>query len=164
MRKLRPNNDAGFTMVELIAGLMVANLLIAGIVDIVRRYARTTGEVREAASDIRSARLLDAMMTELARIDPGSLRLTAQSIDASIGGVAVTARLVGEASATRFNWTSAATQRSISLAPGAKFEQLASGAIALTASGAPVPLAIAIPRRTLPFDCQFDTVSRVCRQ
>ncbi|MCF8508644.1 MAG: prepilin-type N-terminal cleavage/methylation domain-containing protein, partial [Hyphomonadaceae bacterium] len=65
MRKPRPKHDAGFTMVELIAGLMVATLLIAGIVDIVRRYARTTGEVREAASDIRSARLLDAMMTEL---------------------------------------------------------------------------------------------------
>ena len=67
-RKPRPKHDAGFTMVEPIAGLLVATLLIAGVVDIVSRYALTTGEVREAASDIRSARLLDVMMTDTSRL------------------------------------------------------------------------------------------------
>lgn len=156
--------DAGFTLTELIAGLLVASLLIAGIVDIVRRYARTTSEVREAAADIRSARLLDAMMDELVRLDPGSLRVSPQDISGAIGGAPVTARLVREAKATRLDWSSPATTRSISLAEGARFSQDVSGAIMLTAGNDPIPLALVIPRRTLPFDCQFDTVSRVCRE
>jgi prepilin-type N-terminal cleavage/methylation domain-containing protein len=159
-----PPNDAGFTLTELIAGLLVASLLLAGIVDIVRRYARTTEDVREAAYDIRAARLLDAMMDELARLDPGSLRLSPQAISGTVGGTSVTGKLIREADATRLEWSSPAIERTLSLPAGTTYVQHPSGAILVTAPREPVPLAIALPRRTLPFDCQFDTVSRECRQ
>ena len=66
------DRDAGFTLVELIAGLLVASLLIAGIVDIVRQYATTTHRVRTIALDLRSRALADGLMAQLVRADPES--------------------------------------------------------------------------------------------
>jgi len=163
MRKPAPRKDAGFTLTELIAGLLVASLLLAGIVDIIRRYASTTVEVKQAATDIRDQRLLDAMMDELVRLDPGSLRLTPQEIEGAIGGAPLRARLTREPDAMRLEWSSPALQRSLVLPKGATFSQLPSGAIAIMAPQTSTPLGLAQPRRTLPFDCQFDTVSRTCR-
>jgi len=163
MHKPAPRKDAGFTLTELIAGLLVASLLLAGIVDIIRRYASTTVEVKTAASDIRDQRLLDAMMDELVRLDPGSLRLTPLEIEGAIGGTPVSARLTRDPDAMRLQWSSPNLQRSLVLPTGATFSQLASGAIAVIAPETPTPLGLARPRRTLPFDCQFDTVSRTCR-
>ncbi|MEY2758107.1 MAG: hypothetical protein RIR33_1885 [Pseudomonadota bacterium] len=163
MLKPAPSKDAGFTLTELIAGLLVASLLLAGIVDIIRRYASTTVEVKAAATDIRDQRLLDAMMDELVRLDPGSLRLTPLQIDGAIGGAPVSARLTREPDAMRLQWSSPNLQRSLVLPRGATFSQLPSGAIAVIAPETPTPLGLARPRRTLPFDCQFDTVSRTCR-
>jgi hypothetical protein len=54
--------------------------------------------------------------------------------------------------------------RSIALPLGAHFVSLSSGAVAIVEKEDKPPIAIAIPRRTLPFDCQFDTVSRECRK
>ena len=159
----RVARDAGFTLTELIAGLLVASLLMAGMVDIIRRYARTTDHVRSTTNELRATILADAFFSEIERIDPGTLSVEALDLRAKLGGEPVSGQIVSSGTTTALRWSSPIASRSITLPRGAHFVRLPSGAVAIVSEEDAPPIAIAIPRRTLPFDCQFDTVSRECR-
>lgn len=160
----RVARDAGFTLTELIAGLLVASLLMAGMVDIIRRYARTTEHVRTTTNELRATILADALFSEIERIDPGTLSVASFDLRAKLGGQAVSGQIVSSGTTTNLRWSSPVATRSISVPRGAHFVRLQSGAVAIVSEEGEPPIAIAIPRRTLPFDCQFDTVSRECRK
>lgn len=158
------SRDAGFTLTELIAGLLVASLLMAGMVDIIRRYARTTEHVRSTTNELRAAILADAFFSEIERVDPGTLSVAPLEIRAKLGGEPLNGQIVPSGTTAALRWSSPVASRSISLPRGAHFVRLPSGAVAVVGEKDAPPIAIAIPRRTLPFDCQFDTVSRECRK
>jgi hypothetical protein len=157
------NAEAGFSLTELIAGLLVASLLVVGLIDITSRYARTTNEVRSTVADQRTDRLLGAMLRELERADPGSIVLTPTGIRGQIGGREFAGRIESSSRGRVLNWSTEKLKRSFDLPDKAHFEHAAGGVILLTESSTEPPIAAVTPRRTIPFDCQFDTVSRVCR-
>jgi prepilin-type N-terminal cleavage/methylation domain-containing protein len=158
------DRDAGFTLVELIAGLLVASLLIAGIVDIVRQYATTTHRVRTIALDLRSRALADGLMAQLARADPESLVVSDNEVRATIGNSSVQATLSRTREATVLSWFGPDTTRPASLPPGARFKTLRRGVVVLAMDENVPPIAMVETRRTQAFDCQFDTVSLECRR
>lgn len=163
-KKPKQNGEAGFSLTELIAGLLVASLLIGGLVDIIRRYARTTDTVRTTAAELRTSHILEAVFHDVERIDPGSLSVSRDRIGGSIGNQPLKGDIVTDTKLTLLRWSSSTVERSIVVPSGARFEQLPSGALALLIDSSATPLAVAFPRRTIPFDCQFDTVTRECRQ
>ena len=163
-KRSRIPRDAGFTITELIAGLLVASLLMAGMVDIIRRYARTTEHVRGTTNELRTTILTDALFKEIERADPETLSLSRLQIRAKLGGEPIDGQIADSGKATTLRWSSPMGSRSIALPLGAHFVSLSSGAVAIVGEEDKPPVAIAIPRRTLPFDCQFDTVSRECRK
>ena len=164
-RKARKtDNEAGFTLTELVAGLLVASMLIVGLADITRRYALTTLRAKDTMSEIRTARVVNGLMSELDRIDPSSLDLTPDGLTARVGSAEITARLSSKPDGSReLQWSSPGATRVLRLPREARFELTGFGAIVLVATPGEPPLGIAMPYRTVPFDCQFDTVSRTCR-
>lgn len=165
-RRHRPKVDpeAGFTLTELIVGLLVASMLIVGLVELTRRFAQTSGDVRETVADTRTNRSIDGLFAMLARVDPENLVVGADRVDARIGSLEVTIRLQTHPEGVTLDWQSPDLQRSIALPAGARFEQQPSGLILLRTPASSAPIAMATPRRELPFDCQFDTVTLECRR
>lgn len=159
----RAPKDAGFTLTELIAGLLVASLLMAGLVDVIRRYARTTDHVRTTTSELRAAVLVDALFEDIERIDPGTLSIQPLAIHATQGGEPVGGQIVVSGSTSELRWSAPRGSRVVRLPRGAHFLLLPWGAVAIFGEGGHPPIAIATPHRELPSDCQFDTVSRECR-
>jgi hypothetical protein len=138
-------------------------MLIVGIADVTRRYAATTARVKEAAAEIRAGTLVQNLLADLERADPTSIRLSADSLSATVGMETIDARLVSKGTSKVVEWSSPRVSRSVRLPMNARFERTASGAIVVrTQPGAP-PLAIVLPRRSVPFDCKFDTVARACQ-
>lgn len=163
-RSPRLDGEAGFTLTEMVAGLLVASMLIVGLADITRRYALTTMRVRDAGSEVRTAQIVGGLFSELKRIDPDSLELSSNRIEATLGSRPITARLEPPSNGARLlQWSSPAINRTVRLPQTARFELTPLGAILLVADPAEPPLAIVTPVRTAPFDCQFDTVTRACR-
>ena len=150
---------------RLLAALrLLRNVLLAGLIEMTRRYAQSAERVKSVATEMRSARLLDAAFGELARADPGSLRVTASSLDASIGSEPISAMIQRASDGdVSLNWVSPSLKRSFVLPTSARFEML-QGLVVLKDSVRGSVLAIGGLRRTLPFDCQFDTVVRECRE
>jgi hypothetical protein len=164
LKRDRPSNEAGFTLTELVAGLLVASALVIGLAEITRRYVSTTVRVKDIAADIRAIRLLDSLMAELERVDPGTLELTADRVSARVGSKEITATLgLPQNGARALQWSSPSTTRTLSLPAAARFQRTPDGAIALLGLPEEPPLAVSYPMRTTPFDCQFDTVIRDCR-
>lgn len=159
-----PSGDAGFTLTELIAGLLVASLLMAGMIDIIRRYARTTDDVRDASQELRVANLADAFLADIERVDPGTLSVRPQELEGKLGGAPIRGQIVSSNGSALLQWMSPVASRVVPLPQDARFALLSSGDVAIVQGDGGPPLAIARPRRTLPFDCQFDTVSRECRK
>ncbi|MEY2757387.1 MAG: hypothetical protein RIR33_1165 [Pseudomonadota bacterium] len=157
------DKDAGFTLTELIAGLLVASLLIAGVVDIIRQYALTTQRVRVASVALRSHALVEGLMAQLARADPESLVVRDTEVRATIGTVPVSATLSRGPGATTFAWSGPGVARAITLPASVRFENPRPGVVTLAQTDAP-PIATVRTRRTQVYDCQFDTVSLTCRQ
>ena len=85
-----PIGEAGFTLTELVAGLLVASMLLTGIVELTRRYATTSVRMQTTAENIANSRVLDAMMRSVERIDPGTLDVVPGRLSAEIGGDALT--------------------------------------------------------------------------
>jgi hypothetical protein len=163
-RGARPTSQAGFTLTELVAGLFVASMLIVGLADITRRYAVTTVRMKEAAGDVRSTILLQAMMTDLERADAESLQLTVDTVSARIGASEVFGALKsGKGGGATLEWSGPSGDRSIALKHPVRFEQTPYGAVLLIRKTDQTVMAFAKPTRTAPFDCQFDTVTRDCR-
>jgi len=134
------------------------------MVDIIRRYARTTEHVLTTTNELRATILADAFFSEIERIDPGTLSVEPVDLRAKLGGEPVSGQIVPSGTTTALRWSSPVASRSINLPRGAHFVSFPSGAVAIVGEDGESPIAIAIPRRTLPFDCQFDTVSRECRK
>jgi hypothetical protein len=156
--------DAGFTLTELVAGLLVASMLIVGIADITRRYALTTARVKEAAAEVRTALLVQSLLADLERADPDSIEISADHLSAAVGQEKIEAKLVRTGKATEhLEWTSPRISRSIRLPAGARLETNDTGAIILRAGPDAPPLAMVLPRRSIPFNCKFDTLVRKCR-
>lgn len=163
-KRTQPTRDAGFSLTELIAGLLVASLLMAGLVEIIRRYARTTDTVRTTAAELRSTQVASGLLEDIERLDPGSLSVSRDRIEGMIGNNPLNAEIVASATQTLLQWSSPRGERSVALPSGAHFQRLPSGAVALVTNDSSPPIALAYPRRTIPYDCQFDTVARECRQ
>ena len=163
-RKAAQNSEAGFTLTELVVGLLVGSLLIVGLVELTHRYGQTTSDVRVTVADARAGRSIESVLTLLERADPGSLAVTSDRIEAKIGADQVSARLEPSPSGLTLEWNSPDLNRSIDVPPEARFEQRPGGMILLVVPSSQAPIAMATPRRELPFDCQFDTVTLECRQ
>jgi hypothetical protein len=160
----KAESEAGFTLTELVAGLLVASMLIVGLADITRRYALTTVRVKDATADIRTARAVKGLMNELERIDPDSLTLSADRLTARAGSAEITVRLTpGQNGARRLEWSSPLISRTILLPAAARFALTPSGTITLLSAPGEPPLAIVTPVRTISFNCRFDTATRECR-
>jgi hypothetical protein len=139
-------------------------MLIVGLAEITRRYTQTTVRLKEAAAEMRTERLLAGLMREFERADPGTLQVSPHRIAAEIGSREIHAELTPVPGGTlQLEWSSPAISRTLPMPRGAHFELTASGAIALEAAPDEPPLATATPLRTIPFDCEFDTVTRACR-
>lgn len=162
-RTMSPN-DAGFTLTELVAGLLVASMLVAGLVDLTRRYALTSVRVKDAILDTRTSRLAQALMNQVERADPQTLVVTQAHLSAEIGEAHIEATLSDE---TRdhdlLTWTSPAINRTLRVPEGARFARTPAGAVVLQGAAGQPPLATITLDRQLPIDCQFDTITRECR-
>ena len=158
------DRDDGFTLTELLAGLLVASLLIAGVVDIIRQYAATTQRIKVVSAELRSRALVDGLLAQLARADPGSLVLAETDLRATIGAAPVTASLLRAEDGTTLAWSGPGLSRTIALPPGMRFTSPLPGLIVLGSGQETPPLASVEARRTQVYDCQFDTVSLTCRQ
>lgn len=157
----RAQGEAGFTLTEMVAALLVASMLVAGLAELTRRYATTMTRVRTMEAEARTVAGVRSLMGDLERIDPGSLALSSDRLEARIGDQAITGRILRSPDRTALSWTSPRQQREIDLPVGARFIE-AGPRIALGVSGE-LPLASVEPARDTPFDCQFDTISRTCR-
>lgn len=163
-KKPPTHGEAGFTLTELIVGLLVASALIVGLVELTKRYARTSGDVRQTVFDARASRVIAGLFSILERADPDSVVVTPSRIDARIGADEVRAQLQVSSGETTLAWHSSDIERTIEVPDKAKFEQSPNGLVRLMAPDAPAPIAMTTPRRDVPYDCQFDTVTLECRQ
>lgn len=163
-RKPEVDPEAGFTLTEMIVGLLVASMLIVGLVELTRRFAQTSGDVRETVANTRTNRSIDGLFALLARADPEDLVVGPDRIEARIGSQEVKVRLQAHSEGMTLDWQSPDLRRSLALPPGASFEQRPGGLILLRTPASSTPIAMARPRRELPFDCQFDTVTLECRR
>jgi hypothetical protein len=102
-------------------------------------------------------------MQVVERADPGTVGVSPDHLSAHLGNAIVEARLVGIAGGKQLEWSSASVARTVKLGPNARFEQTAAGSVRLLNGLDEPPLAIATPMRDTPYDCRFDTISRVCR-
>ena len=160
----RHNNEAGFTITELVAGLLLSAMLLAGLIDITRRYAQSAERVKAVALDMRTSRMLDAAFRELSRTDAGTLRVTPTTLDAKLGSESITATIKHTPDAKGLlNWSSPTIDRSFALPESARFK-MQQGLVILEEGDSGSILAIAGLKRTVAFDCQFDTVVRECRE
>ncbi len=157
-------DEAGFTLTELVAGLLVASMLLTGIVELTRRYATTSVRMQTTAEDTANARVLDAMMRSIERIDPGTLDVGPGRVSGEIGGDALTIDLqrpaVGD---TQIDWKGPGVNRTLSIGGQLRFALHPSGLILLESDDGEQTLASVRPMRDAPIDCRFDTVSRTCR-
>ncbi len=159
-----PSSEAGFTLTELLAGLLVASLLIVGISQLTWRYARSSTSIRSEASSIQDHRMIATLFEDVALVDPGSLKVSSTDLTATLQGAPLTGQLRRISPTDRvLEWTSPTLQRSIAMPPDAVFEITPEGIVLLRTKSGELPLAVAIPKRSVPADCQFDTVIRECR-
>jgi hypothetical protein len=158
------DSEAGFTLTELLAGLLVASMLIVGLADITRRYAQTMTRMKETSQELRATYATRALMADLERADPDSIEISSAKISARIGTSEIDARLTRTSDTrTSLKWKSPSGAREVILPGQVAFERLPHGAIILSVGKKLPPLAMAIPARTVHSDCQYDTVSRACR-
>lgn len=158
------DSEDGFTLTELLAALVVASMLLAGLTELTRRYAMTSGRVKDAASEVRVSNLMQNALLELERADPASVEVQALELNARIGAQELRARIAaGVGGRSLLTWTSPRGERQISLPPAAHFEEEPGGLIVLRANSADPPIASVLPKRTVAYDCKFDVVARSCR-
>lgn len=155
--------DAGFSLVELIAGLLVAALLVVGLGDIIRRYARTTETVRSSVAELRSEGLIGAVFQELERADPGSLSVSPVRLAAQIGNTSFSIVVSSQADRSKVDLNTPRQNRQILLSEQVHFEKRSSGLVLLLAEDNSV-IATARLRRDLPFDCRFELALGTCRE
>lgn len=156
--------QAGFTITEMIAGLLLAAVLLTGLIDITRRYAHSTGRVKEVAAKLRSDRLLHAALREAERADTGTLVATASSLSAKVGSNDFEAvlRRGGDGSHV-LAIVSGASKQTFPVPRSTRFEKTPSGLVVLRSGENGAVLAVIDQKRTAPYDCQFDTVIGECR-
>lgn len=164
MSELAIHNEAGFTLTELVAALLVASLLIAGLVDLTHRYATGSVRARTAIEAARASQVVQDLMSRFGRIDPESLEVTPTRAAGSIGGQPVEARLVGDGTGRRrLEWRSFELRRSVEIDPAARFDLGTTGVLRLLGPKGAPPLAVVAPKRNLKSDCEFDPLVRKCR-
>lgn len=156
--------EAGFSLTELIAGLLVASLLIVGLIDVTRRFARTTDNVRETTGDLRTDIMLNSLFSDLERIDPHSLELTPRELRARLGGVPIVARIEESFNGTILHWTAPATTQALVVPKGTRFVSSPYGGVVLRQTETGIPLAVATPQRNLPFDCLSIPAASGCEE
>ncbi|MGD2134112.1 MAG: hypothetical protein PVI23_15070 [Maricaulaceae bacterium] len=161
--------DAAFTLTEMAASLVVAAMLISGLAEITRQYARTFVEVSSELAETRSARLAQARFEQLERADPDSIVVRPDQVAVELGGVPFSLRLTDDASGGRAleqvadEAAGSALAFALSLDETARFEQGVDQAIRLWSGEDRPPVVVVRPRREAPFDCRYDAVARRCR-
>jgi hypothetical protein len=166
LRKASPKTnaaEAGSTLTEVLVALIVAASLIAGLVEVSSRFASTSAHVRAGMANARAVRTAELLMQMVERSDPGSLEVRANRLTAHVGDAPITATLHQNSNETDLEWSSASTARSARLGTHAHFERTPTGSVRLLNGPNEPPLAMATPMRDTPYDCRFDTISRVCR-
>lgn len=158
------NDEAGFTLTECLAGLLVASLLLAGIAEMTRRYATTSTRIRIAAGDISDDRTMTAIVSRLDRAEPGSISVRPDRIEARIGDkkLALTSIPTRTGNSTiRFQLPD--LNQSMEVSGQISFEHRDGGPIEILKDGEDAPLILIWPLRDAPYNCQFDAVTRSCR-
>lgn len=154
--------EAGFTLTELAAGLLIASLVIAGIAGLTRRYADTMVDVRTAGLSLRSDRMVNGLLHQFERVDAGSIRVRSDAAEGRRGATLVSATLDMDGEGARLVWKSGAYVRHVDLGEPARFRLIGDRLLALeTTSGE--PLATVLLALTLPADCSYDTLTGACR-
>jgi len=100
---------------------------MAGMVDIIRRYARTTGTLRTTTNELRATILTDAFFKEIERADPETLSVSRLQIRAKLGGEAIDGQIAASGKSTTLRWSSPMGSRSIALAARSAFCELVIG-------------------------------------
>lgn len=155
-------SEAGFGLTELIAGLLVASLLIVGLIDVTRRVARVTHDMKTSADRTSDERILSMIFRAIERADPDSIKVEQQRIVATVGNDEIVGNLIVTREGVFLDWKSPQLSRRFSLSGDSRFQGPVSGMVMLTVQGSSVPIAFATLRRTVPFDCMFDTIARDC--
>lgn len=160
-----PSPEAGFTLTELLAGLLVASMLIVGISQLTWRYAASSNRIRSEAGSIQDGRMISTLFADVDLADPDSLKVNASELSATVHGKPLTGRIKRiSADKLVLEWSSPRLERTVDAPIGSAFEATPEGLVVLRSHPDQPPLAVAIPKRSIPADCQFDTVIRECRQ
>lgn len=164
-KRSAPNpSEAGFTLTELVAGLLVASMLLTGIVELTRRYATTSVRMQTASEEIADIRVLDAMMRSVERVDPGTLDISGVYLSGKIGGsdLRIEIRHI-QSEKSQITWSGPGVERTLEVGGKLEFRSDKPGSVLLVTEGSQPPLVSVRAMRDAPFDCRFDTVSRTCR-
>lgn len=162
--------DAAFTLTEMAASLVVAAMLVSGLAEITRQYARAFVDVRVELAATRSARIVQAELELIERADPDTLEVGTDRLAAALGGSELRIAL-------RADRTAAWLERAVDDGDGGvgvpvrrdlpaavyRFERAPDGAVRLWGRAGLPPLGVARPRREAPYDCRYDAVARRCR-
>lgn len=155
--------EAGFTLTEMVAGLLVAAMLISGLAEVTRQFARASVHVRDDLASTRGVRAAEAAFLAIERVGPQDLLVTDTRliVDASSEDPIVFELRVGANGARTLVWADGA--RTARLSATARFDQDAGGVVRLWDAPDAPPLLVARPRREAPLDCRYDVVGRRCR-
>lgn len=157
-------SESGFTLTEMVAGLLVASLVVTGIVELTGRYATTSVRIREATKAIAGDRALAAIAPMLERADPRSVQLSSDRIEARIGARTVTLELAqSTVTGSTIRIGLAGQERMVELASSVWFQLSPGGEIQIMRDDQSAPIVALRPKRDVPYDCQYDVVSRSCR-
>jgi len=166
-------DDAGFTLTEMAASLLVAAMLVSGLGEITRQFARTIVRTNADLQLTRASRIAGANFLALERAEPGAVSVTDMNVETATGAglTAPFQMTVGVDGARTLTWGRTPSQplgardarRSITLPATARFEQNDAGVIRLWLSPDMPPLLVVDPRREAAFDCRYDVVARRCR-
>jgi len=164
-------NDAGFTLTEMAASLLVTAMLVSGLGEITRQFARTIVRINTDLQMTRVSRIAGASFLALERAEPGGISTTDTEVEmVSTAGVDAAFQLtVGGDGVRTLTWGGARSAdagqrgRTLTLPATAHFEENADGVIRLWLSPGTPPLLVVDPRRQAAFDCRYDVVARRCR-
>lgn len=162
-------DDAAFTLTEMAASLVVAAMLVSGLGEVTRQYARTIVRVRATLEEMPEMRLVQAEFAAIERAEPDGVSVAADAVAAEVGDERLRFELsFSSGDERRLSWEtdgagSLEVERFAPVDGQARFELGADGALRLWSAAGEPPLLVAVPKRTAPFDCRFDVVVRECR-
>jgi hypothetical protein len=162
--------DAAFTLTEMAVSLFLAAIIMLGIAEISRSLARTyvevTGDIRASQDSTR----LEGWMEGLARVDPDQFERSSDHFIGSVGQAQQVELIVrstnGESLLTLAllnNSNPLSRSRGFALDFPARLAVVPLGYLQLENIDYPLGGYAQRLERSVPFDCQFDVVSRGCR-